>query len=81
MWMRVIDAASFLGLSSNAVEERAIPWQDEPMPHRLRYKLLVLEADAKPRRRCFRQDVEALLRNPPRRRGSVGPVAMFPRFV
>jgi hypothetical protein len=78
MWMRVIDAASFLGLSCNAVEERAIPWQDEPVPHRLRYKLLVLEADAKPRRRYFRQDVEALLRNPPRRRG---PVAMFPRFV
>ena len=48
------------------------------MPHRLRYKLLVLETDAKPRRRYFRQDVEALLRNPPRRRG---PVAMFPCFV
>ena len=67
MWMSGKEAADLVGVSRDAIERRAMPWQEDPIPFRVRFKLLQLDGATKPMRRYFKADVEALLRNPPRR--------------
>jgi hypothetical protein len=45
----------------DSIQRRAIWWQDEPVPGKLRYKLLKLGENTRRERRFFEPDVEALL--------------------
>ena len=72
------DAGNWVGLSRDAIERRALAWQEEPVLFRVRFKLLQLDGDTKPMRRYFKPDVEALLRSPRARdRGLI----FTPKFI
>ena len=62
MWFRGKEGSEFVGISRDTLERRAIPWQPQPVPYKVRYKLLVLDEGAQPVRRYYRPDLEALLR-------------------
>ena len=61
MWLSRREAARKISVSVDSIQRRAIRWQDEPVPGRLRYKLLKLGEDTRRERRFFESDVEALL--------------------
>jgi hypothetical protein len=45
----------------DTIERRAIPWQDDPVPGKLRYKHLKLGEETRQERRYCEEDLEALL--------------------
>ena len=61
MWYRGKEGSEFVGISRDTLEHRAIPWQPQPVPFKVRFKLLVLDEGAEPVRRYYRPDLEALL--------------------
>jgi hypothetical protein len=61
IWLSRKEAARKVSLSVDTIERRSVPWQDEPVPGKLRYKLLKLGEDTRQERRYFEPDVEALL--------------------
>ena len=46
-WLSRKGAAEKLDVSVDTVERRAIPWQDDPVPGKLRYKYLKLEEETR----------------------------------
>jgi len=61
IWLSRKEAARKVSLSVDTIERRSVSWQDEPVPGKLRYKLLKLGEDTRQERRYFEPDVEALL--------------------
>ena len=64
MWLGGKEAAMYIGFSRDYVEARAIPWQDDYLPFRVRYKHAIGEQGGQPTRRYYRPDLDALLVNP-----------------
>ena len=60
-WLSRKDAAKKISVSVDTVERRAVPWQDQRVPQRIRFQLLQLAEDTRQERRYFEPDVEALL--------------------
>jgi hypothetical protein len=60
-WLSRKGAAEKLDVSVDTIERRAIPWQDEPVPGKLRYKHLKLGEETRQERRYCEEDLEALL--------------------
>ena len=60
-WLSRKEAARKVSVSTDTIERRSIRWQDEPVPGKLRYKLLKLGENTRRERRFFEPDVEALL--------------------
>ena len=60
-------------MSTDTIERRAIPWQEQPIMFKLRYKLLQLGPDSDPVPRFYEPDVEALLYDPPPRAQVLAP--------
>jgi hypothetical protein len=61
IWLSRKDAAKKLSVSVDTIERRAIPWQEERTPFRVRFKLLSLGENTRAERRYFEPDLEALL--------------------
>jgi hypothetical protein len=61
IWLSRKEAAGKISVSVDTVERRAVPWQDQRVPQRIRFKLLKLAEDTRQERRYFEPDVEALL--------------------
>lgn len=61
IWLSRKAAAQKVSVSVDTIERRSVPWQEEPVPGRLRYKLLKLGEDTRQERRYFEPDLEALL--------------------
>lgn len=61
VWLSRKDAAHKISVSVDTVERRAIPWQEQRVPGRIRFKLLRLGEDTRQEGRYFEPDVEALL--------------------
>lgn len=77
-WLKLKSLANLLRVSSDTVERRAIPWQQTPVPHRLRYKWLRLDPTAELERRYYLPDAIRFLQEPPSRST---PRRFSPRFV
>lgn len=60
-WLSRREAARKISVSVDTIERRSVPWQEEPVPGKLRCKLLKLGEDTRQERRYFEPDVEALL--------------------
>jgi hypothetical protein len=60
-WLSRREAARKISVSVDTIEHRSVPWQEEPVPGKLRYKLLKLGEDTRQERRYFEPDIEALL--------------------
>ena len=60
-WLSRREAARKISVSTDTIERRSVPWRPEPVPGKLRYKLLKLGEDTWRERRYFEPDVEALL--------------------
>ena len=60
-WLSRKCAAEKLDVLVDTIERRAVPWQDEPVPGRLRYKCLKLGEETRQERRYCEEDLEALL--------------------
>jgi hypothetical protein len=71
-WLPKTTAAEVIGVSTDTIDRRSIPWQDEPEPFKIRYKLLRLGPANQPFRRFCEADVIALLVNPKPRRFTKG---------
>ena len=61
IWLSRKDAAAKISVSTETIDRRALAWQKEPMPNRIRYKLLKLGDDTRKQRRFFEPDIEAML--------------------
>jgi hypothetical protein len=63
IWLSAEDAAAYLGVSRDTIEQYAIPWpkDDKQVPGRWRWKNLSLKQGSKPRRRYFRPDLDSSL--------------------
>ena len=64
MWLSLSAAAGLIDVSEQDVLRRAVPWQAVPEAHRVRFRLLALDPDAKRAPRFFAPDLEALLSSP-----------------
>lgn len=60
-WFALGSAAKFIDVSEDTINRRAIPWQECPVPGKLRWKPLKLGEGTRMERRYFLDDVEALL--------------------
>lgn len=60
-WFSLSSAAKYLDVSEDTVNRRGIPWQDKPVPGKLRWKLLKLGEGTRMERRYFRDDLDGLL--------------------
>lgn len=60
-WLSRKQAAKKISVSTDTIERRAVPWQDQRVPDRIRFKQLRLDPDTRQERRYFEPDVEALL--------------------
>lgn len=60
-WFSLGTAAKYLDVSEDTVNRRGIPWQDRPVPGKLRWKHLKLGEGTRMGRRYFRDDLDALL--------------------
>jgi len=70
MWMGATASARWIGVADDTIARRGIPWQDEFVPHRVRYKVLDLDPGTEGDRRYYLPDVETLLRHPAPRGGA-----------
>lgn len=61
IWLSGEDAAAYLGVSRDTVEQYGIQWprDDKPVPGKWRWKHLSLKPNSKPRRRYYRPDLDA----------------------
>ena len=60
-WLSLSGAAQFLDVSTDTISRRAVPWQDEPITGRVRWKYLKLGEGTRQERRYCVEDLEALL--------------------
>lgn len=60
-WLSRKDAARKISVSVDTIHRRAIPWQAEPVPGKIRWKYLKLGQGTWRDRRYFEPDIEALL--------------------
>jgi hypothetical protein len=60
-WLSRKGAAEKLDVSVDTIDRRAIPWQEDPVPGKLRYKYLKLGEETRQERRYCEEDLEALL--------------------
>jgi hypothetical protein len=60
-WLSRKGAAEKLDVSVDTIERRAIPWQEDPSPGKLRYKYLKLGDQTRQDRRYCEEDLDALL--------------------
>lgn len=60
-WLSRKEAARKVSVSVDTIERRSVPWKKEPVPGKLRYKLLKLGDNTRQERRYFEPDLEALL--------------------
>ena len=51
IWLSRNDAAKKISVSPDTIERRAIPWQEERVPNRIRFKLLKLGEGTRQQRR------------------------------
>lgn len=61
IWLSRKQAAAKVSVSVDTIERRAVPWEPERIPGRIRFKLLKLAEDTRQERRYFEPDIEALL--------------------
>ena len=61
IWLSRREAARKVSVSADTIERRSVPWQDDPVLGKLRYKYLKLGEGTRQERRYFEPDVEALL--------------------
>jgi|GEM_PF-1133227 len=64
LWLSVKEAAHKLDVSTDTIERRAIPWQPESQPYKVRYKNLVLDKGGNPTRRYYEPDLEKWMYEP-----------------
>jgi hypothetical protein len=62
IWLSLKAAAAKISVSVDTINRRALEWQDEPVPGRIRFKRLKLGEDTRQERRYFEPGVEALLK-------------------
>jgi len=65
VWLSGKDAGLYIGRSRDAVEKRAVPWQDDYVPKKIRYKLLQMDEGGEAERRYFKFDFDHWLVVPP----------------
>jgi len=63
-WLGGKEAGMYIGFSRDYVEDRAVPWQDDLIPFKVRFKHVIGNEGAEPVRRYYRPDLDALLVNP-----------------
>ncbi len=63
-WVSCKTLCDYLDISDETVRRCRIPWQDDPVPHRFRYKDMKLREDAEPEKRYWLEDAEAFLSQP-----------------
>jgi hypothetical protein len=61
IWLSRREAARKISVSGDTIERRAIPWQDEPVPGKIRWQFLKLGQNTWRDRRYFEPDIEAFL--------------------
>jgi hypothetical protein len=66
-WVKARTASQMWDLSRSAILRRALDWQDDYVPHRIRRKYLQLDDEGELAPRYYRPDVEALRNHPPTR--------------
>ena len=59
-WFALSSAAKYLDVSEDTINRRGIPWQECPVPGKLRWKPLKLGEGTRMERRYLRDDLEAL---------------------
>src|SRR3974390_903443 len=64
-WVRCSTLCNYLDISDDTVLRRAVPWQDDPVPHKFRFKELLLDGGGEPQKRYWFPDAVSFLRNPP----------------
>jgi hypothetical protein len=60
-WLSLGAAARYLDVDESTINRRALPWQDAPVPGKLRWKLLKLGDDTRKERRYVIDDLNSLL--------------------
>ena len=60
-WLALRSAAVLIDVPEQVVLELAAPWQEVPVPNRIRFKILAFGADRREEQRFFTPDLEALL--------------------
>lgn len=65
LWMSGKDAGLFVGRSRDAVEKRAVPWVEEYIPKKIRYKFQQMDEGGEIERRYYKPDLEGWLSIPP----------------
>ncbi len=60
-WLSLSSAAAHLDVSTDTVLRRAIPWSDDVVPGKIRWKFLKLGEDTRQERRYYAPDLDALL--------------------
>lgn len=63
-WVTISTAAALVDVTEETISKLAVPWQEAEAPHRIRFRLLVLEAGSKGEPRFFAPDLQTLLLNP-----------------
>jgi hypothetical protein len=61
VWLSLSAAAAFVDVPYETIIRVSIPWQEDPVAHRIRFSLLLLDAGSKGEPRYFAPDVEHLL--------------------
>jgi hypothetical protein len=61
VWVSLSAAAAFVDVPNETILRVSIPRQEKPVAHRIRFSLLLLDADSKGEPRFFADDVENLL--------------------
>lgn len=64
VWFSVKQAALKLGVSTDTIERRRVPWQEKPVPFHIRFKFLVLRQRGTAERRYFGPDLDSFLFDP-----------------
>ncbi len=60
-WKCLSGGADHIDVSADTILRRAIPWSDEPVPGKVRFKYLKLGVDTRQERRYYVPDLDALL--------------------
>jgi hypothetical protein len=62
IWLSRKAKAAKISVLGDTIDRRALEWQNERVPGRIRFKRLKLDEDTRQERRYFEPDVEALLK-------------------
>ncbi len=66
IWLSRREAAKLILISVDTIKRRSIPWNDDSIKGKIRWKWLVLDANGRRLRRYFRPDVVAMTKKPRR---------------